>query len=326
MRAFRQNPIFYTFLFALLVACVSGLWYLSRLSGSLKDLKSSYETKASQYDRYLAARPSPTRSNLEALRENYRELYEVFEQTMSTLNLNTFDESAFFGTTPVSRADWSFELHKFKENARYAALSNAIELPPEVDFGFEEYADGGPTEEAAQQVHEQIVILSSLLETLFDSGIQSFVKVQRGLKPVGRRPAAASRRPENRLFGDGDTFAVQPGQSLSVPGTVDSYVFRLVFRGQSIALRSFLNRITNSPLPFVVRGVEAGLSSEGGAKEGLGTLVGNPFADNGSGIAQQDTSVPIISNNTSLFVVTIEFLQLAVEIAPATEEEGEQGA
>lgn len=324
MRLFRQNPIFSSLVACLLVACILGLWYLAQLSGDLKALKSSYETKASQYDRYLAARPSPTRSNLEALQDNYRDLYQVYERTMSTLNLNTYDQAAFFGATPVSRADWSFELHKFKENARYAALSNSIELPQEVEFGFEEYADGGPGAEKGTEVHEQIMILSSLLETLFDSGIQSFVKVQRGVKPVGRRPAAAGRRPDNRLYNEGDEFAVQPGQSLSVPGTIDSYVFRLVFRGQSVALRSFLNRISNSPLPFVVRGVEAGLASEGGEKEGLGTIAGNPFSGDAGRNAKQDASVPIISNNISLFVVTVEFLELAVDIKAPEPLEGEQ--
>lgn len=326
MRWFRKNPIFFSLLFCLMAGCLVGLWYLAQLSSDLAALESSYETKASQYDRYLAARPSPTRSNLEALEENYEELYEVFEKTMSTLNLNTFDEDAFYGPTPVSRADWSFALHKFKENARYAALSNSIDLPVEVDFGFEEYAEGGPKGDDSKEVHEQIVILSSLLETLFDSGIQSFVKVQRGIKPVGRRPAVTGRRPENRLYGDGDKFAVLPGQSLSVPGTVESYMFRLVFRGQSIALRGFLNRIANSPLPFVVRGVEASLASEGGEKDGLGSLAGNPFAGAEEGVSNQDANVPIISNNTSLFVVTIEFLQLAVEIPVPSEVEGGQSA
>jgi len=326
MRSFKQNPIFFSLLTCLTAACLVGLWYLARLSTQLGELKSSYETKASQYDRYLAARPSPTRSNLEALEENYRGLYQVFDKTMSTLNLNTFDEDAFYGPTPLSRADWSFELHKYKENARYAALSNSIELPQEVEFGFDEYVDGGPSGDDRELVHQQIVIMSSLLETLFDSGIDSFVKVQRGVKPVGRTPAAAGRRPDSRLYGDGDKFAVVPGQSLSVPGTVDSYMFRLVFRGQSIALRGFLNRVANSPLPFVVRGVEAGLASEGGEKEGLGSIAGNPFSNESASFANQNASVPIISNNTSLFVVTVEFLQLAVDIAEPGTEEGGQSA
>ncbi|EDY84654.1 hypothetical protein VDG1235_4286 [Verrucomicrobiia bacterium DG1235] len=199
---YRQNPFFYTLLLVLFAASIVGIWYLTKLSSELSALTSSYETKSSQYDRYLAARPSPTRSNLEAIEDNYRELYSVYEKAMGTLNLNTFDQAAFFGETPVSRADWSFELHKFKENARYAALSNSIELPTVVEFGFEDYANGGPPPENMEEVHQQIVVMSSLLETLFDSGVQSFVKIQRGVKPDGSRTAVGSRRPVNQLYSD----------------------------------------------------------------------------------------------------------------------------
>lgn len=323
MDLLRKNPIFCILVFVLLAAVFAGIWYLTLLRGQLSGLKSSFETKASQYDRYLAARPSPTRSNLEAISENYEELYDVYQQAMRNLKLNTYDESEFFGDTPVSRADWSFELHKFKENARYAALSNNIGLPSEVSFGFEDYGTGGAPPENGEEVHKQIVIVASLLDTLFDSGIDSFVTVQRGMKPKGKTAKSVSRRPVNSLYGKGDQFAVEPGQSIAVPGTIESYVFRLVFKGQSVALRGFLNRIANSSLPFVVRGVEVDLSSEGGAKDGLESLAGNPFSNESSTTA---TAVPIISDNTSTFVVTVEFLQLAVEVEEPASSENSEGS
>lgn len=295
MSFFRKNPIFYSVLFLLLGSCIAGLWYLFQLSSELSLLKASYQTKASQYDRYVAGKPSPTRSNLEAIEANYDELYTVYEKTLGILKLNTFDQATFYGNTPVSRADWSFELHRFKENARYAALSNSIDLPAEVEFGFEDRSNGGSLPENIDEVHQQIVVMSSLLDTLFDSGIESFETIQRGVKAGTKTSLPAGRRAGARLYSEGDLFLVEPGQSLSVPGTLDSYVFRVVFRGQSIALRSFLNRISNSPLPFVVRGVEAGLSSEGGEKDGLESLADNPFANRETEVNTNASAVPIIS-------------------------------
>ncbi|MDQ8180039.1 Amuc_1100 family pilus-like protein [Pelagicoccus sp. SDUM812005] len=314
MTFFRKNPVFYSMLFVLLGTCGAGLWYLAQLSSELKELKTAYETKASQYDRYVSAKPSPTRSNLEAIDANYDELYEVYEKALGILKLNTFDDDSFFGTTPQSRADWSFELHRYKENARYAALSNSIALPEESEFGVKEFSNSVPSAERMERVHQEIVIMASLLETLFDSGIKSFETIQRGIKPQKGKALVSSRAPANRLFTEGDYFTVEPGQSIAVPGTLDSYVFRVAFRGQSIALRSFLNRISNSPLPFVVRGVEADLSSEGGEKQGLESIAENPFAERERKARSRPSAVPIISDNTSLFAVTIEFLQLAVEI------------
>lgn len=314
MSFYRKNPFFYTVLFLLLAACLGGLWYLTQLSGKLTVVKASFRTKSTQYDRYLEAKPSPTRSNLEAIEANYRELYEVYDRVMRNLNLNTYNREGYFGVTPRSRADWSFELHKFKENARYAALSNGIDLPPNLDFSFNNFSDGGPPPENMDEVHQQIVIMSSLLDTLFDSGIRSFVKIQRGQKTERNRKASIPRRTANNLASEGDIFAVESGQSIAVPGTIDSYVFRLVFRGQSNSLRTFLNRIANASLPFVIRGVEADLSSEGGAKMGLESLADNPFSQKKNEFSNDGGALPIISDNTSLFAVTVEFLDLSVEI------------
>lgn len=314
MTFFRRYPFFCTLLFLFFGACVTGLWFLSHLGGELSQLKAAFHTKASQYDRYVAARPSPTLSNLEAIEANYDNLYGIYEKSLAILKLNTLDRVSFFGETPVSRADWSFEIHRYKENARYSALSNSIELPIVSEFGFESFS-GAPPADQMEEIHHQIVVMSSLLDTLFDSGINSFRTIQRGVKPSQKGVSIPSRRPVSGLYTEGDFFMVEPGQSIAVPGTLDSYVFRLVFSGQSFALRSFLNRIANSPLPIVVRGVEADLSSESGDKKDLETIAGNPLSNPGLGGRQgSDSAVPIISDNTSLFAVTLEFLELAVEI------------
>lgn len=319
MEFFRRNPIFYSVLFALIACGLAGVAYLSQLNGELKELKQLYATKSSQYDRYLTTRPTPTKSNLEAIEQNYLELYEEFQRTMGVLDLNTFDAETYFGRTPVSRADWSFALHKFKENARFAALSNSVQLPPNVHFGFESFAEGGPPEKEGQRIHEQIVIMEGLLATLFDSGIDSFVRIQRGRKLDTKGGSPLSRRTQDKLFTESDEFIVTPQMSAAVPGVIDAYTFRLVFRGQSVALRNFLNTVTEASLPYVIRSVEVDLASEGGAKSGLESLAENPFTDGKSKLLnEQSIGVPIISDNTSLFVVTIEFLRLAVEVpAPA---------
>lgn len=314
MSFFRKNPFFYSTLLMLAGACMVGGWYLALLSSELSQLKAAYQTKASQYQRYLTARPSPTRSNLEAIEANYDELHAVYEEALSNLHLNDFDAEAFFGPTPLSKADWSFELHKFRESARYGALSNSIALSERVVFGFGDYSDGGPPADEMKEVHEQIIIMSSLLNTLFGSGIGSFQAIQRGVKSVRKGSSAVSRRTGAKLYADGDQFIVEPGESVAVPGTIDSYVFRLVFRGQSIALRNFLNRVARSQLPFVIRGVETDLASEGGEKSGLESIAGKPFADRNKKAEGQATAIPIISDNTSLFVVTIEFLQLTSKV------------
>lgn len=315
---FKRNPIFYSILLLLLAVGLSGLWYLSALNSEMKALKVNYETKAAQYARYVAAKPSPTKSNLEALDRNYHELYEVFQDTMAMLNLNTYDRESFFGDVPQSRADWSFEVHKFIEDARNHALSNGIGLPPNPQFGISKYTRASPQAEDMESVHAQIVIMTSLLQTLFDSGIQSFVKLQRGVPAKSKAASGVASRGNERLFGDGDEFVMPANGTAAVPGIVDAYSFRFAFRGQSIALRTFVNRVANAPLPFVIRSIEVDLASESGSKSELESFAENPFAadSSGRGSGRRFAGVPIISDNTSLFVVTIEFLELVVDVAP----------
>ncbi len=319
MEFFRRNPFFYTVLAALLGSCMAGIWYLAQLRARVDGLKRSYETKSAQYARYVAARPSPTKTNLKALEDNYATLYSDFEKTMAALDLNEYDREAFFGVTPDSRAAWSYEINKYLAGARSQAMSNGVRLLPGASFGFSD-PSFVPRDEDAALVHRQIIVMTTLLEVLFDSGIDAFASARRGALPPPA-PAANARAPRSspRPFSEADEFIVPPDLSVAVPGIIDGYVFRLAFKGQSIALRSFVNRIATAPLPFAIRGIQVDLARESGLRADAGGMpVGsNPFViDQPASAALSASNVPIISENSSLFVVTIEFLDLAVEIAP----------
>ncbi len=112
-----------------------------------------------------------------------------------------------------------------------------------------------------------------------------------------------------------DEFLVSDSMTLALPGILDTYAFQISFQGQSIALRRFLNRIVNAPLPYAVRGVEVRFASESGAKSEFESLVENPFVLHAVDEEENSTSsVPIISDNRSHFVITLEFLDLVAEI------------
>ena len=103
---------------------------------------------------------------------------------------------------------------------------------------------------------------------------------------------------------------------MAVPGVLKTYSFRMTFEGQSIALRSFLNRIVNSSLPYAIRDVKVRLANESGSKSELESLAENPFAaDDFDGLNRAVATVPIISDNSSRFEVTLEFLELEEVIA-----------
>lgn len=317
MNLFRRNPFFSSLLLIMLAVGMTGVWYLSDLNQELDLLKVQYDAKAAQYSRYVVAKPSPTKTNLKAIVNNYTKLYEVYEDTMRALNLNTYDRDGMFDTAPESRADWSFEIHKYIDNARFNALSNGVTLPGDTLFGLSRYAGKSPEPEDMELVHRQVIIMTNLLQSLFGSGIDSFVGIERGIRSTNKQAKRTSRsvsRSSAPVLGAGE-FLVSDAMSMAVPGILDAYAFRVTFNGQSIALRSFLNGIVNSPLPYAIRGIEVRLAGESGAKSELETMANNPFAlDDSEELSRSVSSVPIISNNSSQFVVTLEFLDLAAEV------------
>lgn len=317
MKLFKRNPFFCSLLLVMLAIGVTGVWYLSSLSQELGLLKVQYDAKVAQYSGHIGAKPSPTKANLNAIANNYAELYEVYDRAMRVLNLNTYDRDGMFDSAPESRADWSFEVHKYIDNVRYNALSNGVGFPSDTSFGLSKYSEESPAVEDMELVHRQVTIMTNLLQSLFGSGINSFVSIERGVPLISKQAKGTSKsaRRNSGIALNADEFLVSDSMSMAVPGIFDAYAFRVTFNGQSIALRSFLNGIVNSPLPYAIRGIEVKLASESGLKSELETLADNPFAlEDAEELSRSVSSVPIISNNSSQFIVTLEFLDLVAEI------------
>jgi len=114
---------------------------------------------------------------------------------------------------------------------------------------------------------------------------------------------------------------------IGVSDAFDSLAFQLEFKGQSHSLRSFLNRITSSSLPFSISEIEVKLDRETGSGESRRLILDNPFAPSGeSGNTMSAVRVPIIAENESYFVVTLGFWELAEEpIAVLIEKPEERG-
>lgn len=319
MNWLARNPIFYTLVAAILGVAIYGLLRLAGDRARLESLKSEYETKRGQYERYVTARPAPTRANVAMLEANYAELHEEYLQAMEALNLNTYDRDAFFGQTPRTRTDGFFEIAQFVERARRHALRNQVALDVEDRFGFNAYANVGPPADELDLAHRQLKVMAAAVEALFDSGIHALVKVQRGAATADRSLQSAASR-GSQLVSEGDIFLLEGSESATYPEIVDSIGIRVAFKGQFAALRNFVNAIAVSRLPFVVRGVEVDLASESGSKAKLETLGESPFAAGDyERFAARASRVPIIAENTSLFVVTLEFLDAKKTFPPPPE-------
>jgi hypothetical protein len=85
----------------------------------------------------------------------------------------------------------------------------------------------------------------------------------------------------------------------------------LEFKGQSLSLRNFLNRVNSSSLPFSINEIEVRLDRETGSVEGRKAILENPFTRSSETESSMSAvRVPIIAENESFFIITLEFLDL----------------
>jgi hypothetical protein len=313
---FKRNPFFYTILSLLLAATVGGVWFASNGRDELVALKEQYENKNRQLQMYIARSPAPTKANLDALDRNYVRLNDEFRKVQSSLNLNTYDRELFFGQAPESRNDAFFMVAKFVDDVRNMAVGSGVKVPDDCRYGFSEYENVGPEVELVERVHRQSKIMESLLLTLFDSGISEFVSIK-------REPSVE----EDADKGDsGDLFSLKNGRSIGSAEAFNSLAFQLEFKGQSLSLRNFLNRVNSSSLPFSINEIEVRLDRETGSVESRSSVLENPFV--GSSETESSMSavrVPIIAENESFFVITLEFLDLVESPVTASVDKSIEG-
>jgi len=317
----KRNPYFYLSLGLLLAVAIGGMLYTSRDAERLDQLKEQYESKNKQLQLFLSRSPAPTKANLEILDRNYRQLLEEFRKSQSSLNLSTYDANLFFGDPPADSNDAFFMIAKYVEDARRLAVSSGVKTVEGSRYGFDQYENVGPSKEDIPRVHRQTKIMESLLQALFDSGITEFVSIKReASRPDPSKPGKSKTGSE--------FFHLEGESSIRAASSFDSLAFRLEFKGQSLAMRGFLNRITGSSLPFAINEIEVQLERETSAGEGVrNSIIKNPFlSDENADFNASAVKVPIISENESLFFVTLEFIELVDDAVIIESVELEKGS
>ena len=303
----KRNPFFYLTLGLLLVVAIGGMLYTSKDADRLEQLKDQYESKDKQLQLFLSRSPAPTNANLAVLDRNYEQLMEEFKKSQASLNLSTFDRDLFFGKPPSNSNDAFFMIAKYVEDTRRLAISSSVKTVEGSRFGFKQYENVGPSKEDITRVHRQTKIMEALLQALFDSGIGELVSIKR----EGSEEAQPQLKGRSDSTSNGELFSLEGDGLVRRADSFDSLAFRLEFKGQSLAMRGFLNRITGSSLPFSVHEVDVRLERESGSDEGRSAIIDNPFlSEENSNVQSRAVQVPIISENESHFGVTLEFLEL----------------
>ncbi len=298
----KRNPrLGFVLLLTVAVLSLEG-WSWSRNHRRARRALATLEEKKQERDRLTRQTPSLSRENEEAIVRDLADTGRVRAALQAAL------QEAGAPAAPAARAgDLFFDLASFAEEIRARAAQAGVTVKPDEHFGFATHRHEGPGSDLIPAVGRQRASVQYLVGALLAAQPRTLVAVQR------ERPLTAAQRarrhqvppPETTSAGPAaaggapeDFFDFDAALSVRVPGLVDSDAFRLEFTGQTPALRAFLNTLTLSRLPVIVRSVE------------VEPLAAGRTGANPEGSAADGAPVPLVAQNPSKFAVVVECVRL----------------
>lgn len=149
------------------------------------------------------------------------------------------------GSVAEGSADAFFELAEFVAGQRAQARASGVTIADNECFGFGAYAQAGPPPAAIPRLLTQRRAAERVLAELFAARPQRLLSFE--------CDSASEERTAGATMTGGDGAAEHKGRD---PVPAEAAGFRVVFTGQTRALRRFLNALAGIEPPLVVRAVE----------------------------------------------------------------------
>jgi len=345
VKRWRDHPVFTATLVLAALVVPGEIWFLHGRIVAARAAALRLEQFARESAHLLGAAPAPTPAVAAAVEADLARAGRVHAEMQAGLSgSGQWSDDA---RVPAARTDAYFELAAFVERMRELARRNDVAVRPEAArFGFAAHVNEAPELARVAAVFRQRLMAEFLLEALFEARPRVLHRIQREPPATAGERAARHRRPSDtpaeeqreglrpphrpQLTADGpDYFVIDPRRTARVPGALDTVAFRLVFSGQTAALRLFLNRLHRPELPLLVREIEVKPATPGeiavaalpeehptgelpppGNSEVLRPAAA-PFHSHRHQPEPAPEGVsPIVLQPVSTFAVTIEFVEL----------------
>lgn len=303
------------------------IWWSQQQAAAATKSERQLRVRLTQWRALNGSQPSPVSAIAEALGAQVAKAERTVKSLRQQLGASGKDPVRK-ATPPEQRADAFFAIARFMEEQRSAASRTGVPVAETETFSFSAHRNSGPAAEHIALVHRQTLVVSRLLNLLWQTRPVSLTRVQRenpsAKVDTGNAVINVSRegRPE-------DWFEWPVSRSLARDEIVDTLAFRIGFVGRTATLRAFLAGISAADVPLVVREVSVQpLGSHGQAPGGRRTLE-DLFRDEpepGEALGESSNTVSIIPANDAEFSVTIEYLDFEGPVlARAAELEAEGG-
>ena len=242
----KQNAVILGFLAAFIVVLGGLIWLQQQAAGKRQEIDSALEEQSSELSHLHAMKPSPSRENSEIIRQDREQIDRLYSNLLAAVSQNQIQ------TQEVVRPVGFLQLMALKfAHLRQSAETAGVKLPEGFAFGFSRYAGIPPTlparnlsdEETKQvlgQLTKQLLAIEKLSELLIESRVDEIAQIQRAEVEPGSSGA--------------DAFSVPI--STDPKGLYETLPFEFRFTCTTTALRTLLNKLSQSEWFFAVRHVQ----------------------------------------------------------------------
>jgi len=348
MNAFRKTPIFASLMTVFVVVGLAELTLTYDRYAASRAAAKKLELRKLELQAMADLTPLPTRTVAMVIEADVTRAQRSLEAMQAELKgRGPAAERMRKTKLPAARTDAYFDLATFVEKTRELARKHEVDIRPEAArFGFSAYVNEGPELARISAVFHQRLIAEYLVEALLEAKPRALLSVQREraltkeereTRDAAVAAAIAAGTPleaDNPAVSAGlegpDFFNLDPRVSARTAGYIDTQAFRLVFIGQTDALRTFLNRLAGFELPVLVREVEVDPASAeetapvasvveevvdtAGTEAASVVLSAEPPVPKKPVVrklvARAPSTAPIVSKPLSKFTVTVEFIEV----------------
>lgn len=298
MNRFKENP----FLSGLVVATVllGGILIYLILDASSASAKASedYSTAVQSLHKLQNRVPFPSPQNLAQLQgdlDQYSAQVTALRAQLAKMAV-PLDKSV----TPQQFQDG---LRVALNELREKAAANAVKLPENFYFGFDQYQTQAPSDVAAPYLKRQFLIIQALVTRLVDFRVQSIDEFKRDLLPQeGNTPPPANAAPR-----------VQEAQDAALK----RFPFDITFTAEQGRLRIAFNSLLDPAQFLIVRSVVIQNSSPVAPSKTFLDTSASPLTSDTSAAAQKNLQV-ILGREFVQAKLRIEALDFTEPTSPAT--------
>lgn len=321
MALLKRNPIFTLLCAAALLAAFAGAYVAFSEFTQLKRMEKASAQQQRILHSLLAQQPSLTTANVEAANANVQQLNQAYQRLSQSL----YGDAPIVGSTNGVQVMASIQeyisdfTYRAKNHVNVDGESAPVSIAQDLSFGFEAYAEQASVPEQPTIIpllDQQRQVLSYIMAQLLASDPLEIVSVKR------RIYEGESLMDTKKLSG----FKMPKVASAAVKGLIQTIPLKVEFRGYTNSLRQFLNKLAEFELPILVRSIEVSRADQALKKtkakpkatsleELFGSFGAAATPDKASAVKAEQK--PIISENASNFILTLEYIQIApsVELA-----------